>query len=601
MPNTISAGLAATLASETKTLAVCIKVKRLDGTVLGFTNHDNALFFDLGDGDGFISYSPKTAALPSATESDTSVSTNTSQIQSIIDSEAITELDIRSGLYDGAEVILFRVDYTNLSDGALESWIGSIGEVTLDDTMYTAELESLSAAYENEIIEIIQPTCRADLGDTRCKVRLTVVGWAAASAYTASSDFDAAIGSEVRPTALDTPVPGDANWPSTIFMSNWDGANLDTTLNDERRNIAITFSGAAALSTTEFKSGTTSLFLPTAAADYCYIPYDPRHRIGSQDFTIESWIWFTDVGIGDKGSCVMSMYQNVGDQRSFGYYHNREGGAMTMRFLYSNNGVATVALDSATFTPTVSTWYHVAVVRAGNTLRHYIDGVQSGTDLDVSGMDIFPSSERLEIGNLNSSTGSKRQHHGYLDATRLTIGAAQYTADFTPPADVLPTSTTTKVVNPFWFRAIVGGTTHATTEPVWPTTLGGTVVDGTVTWEAINARTFTTTVTGINRETLVALGVEISKNYLTEGEILFLDGVHVNRKVNIYEDSGTGELKVIPALPADVADGTSVKITLPCVKSTAACKFFKNIYNMRAEQFGPDDNITTFGFSNSNA
>lgn len=36
----------------------------------------------------------------------------------------------------------------------------------------------------------------------------------------------------------------------------------------------------------------------------------------------------------------------------------------------------------------------------------------------------------------------------------------------------------------FYFKCVVAGTTGAT-EPVWPETLGGTVVDGTVTWEAV--------------------------------------------------------------------------------------------------------------------
>ena len=36
--------------------------------------------------------------------------------------------------------------------------------------------------------------------------------------------------------------------------------------------------------------------------------------------------------------------------------------------------------------------------------------------------------------------------------------------------------------NEFYYHCDVAGTTHATTEPTWPTTLGSTVTDGTVTW-----------------------------------------------------------------------------------------------------------------------
>jgi hypothetical protein len=46
----------------------------------------------------------------------------------------------------------------------------------------------------------------------------------------------------------------------------------------------------------------------------------------------------------------------------------------------------------------------------------------------------------------------------------------------------------------FWFKATVAGTS-AGTEPTWPTVLGNTVVDGTVTWKAIRARRLIGTVT----------------------------------------------------------------------------------------------------------
>jgi len=42
--------------------------------------------------------------------------------------------------------------------------------------------------------------------------------------------------------------------------------------------------------------------------------------------------------------------------------------------------------------------------------------------------------------------------------------------------------------NPFIFQAAAAGTTHATTEPTWPTSIGGTVVDNDITWTAYDQR-----------------------------------------------------------------------------------------------------------------
>lgn len=36
--------------------------------------------------------------------------------------------------------------------------------------------------------------------------------------------------------------------------------------------------------------------------------------------------------------------------------------------------------------------------------------------------------------------------------------------------------------NTYYYECTTAGTTHATTEPTWPTTIGNTVTDGTVTW-----------------------------------------------------------------------------------------------------------------------
>lgn len=49
------------------------------------------------------------------------------------------------------------------------------------------------------------------------------------------------------------------------------------------------------------------------------------------------------------------------------------------------------------------------------------------------------------------------------------------------------------VANGYAYQVTVAGTSHAATQPTWPTTVGATVTDGTVTWQNIGAYLWTPT------------------------------------------------------------------------------------------------------------
>ena len=84
----------------------------------------------------------------------------------------ITEEDLLAGLYDYAEVEIFTVNYEDLAQGKMVVKRGSIGEVTLNSQMFQAEVRGLTQYLSQTIGEIFSPSCRAILGDARCKVNL---------------------------------------------------------------------------------------------------------------------------------------------------------------------------------------------------------------------------------------------------------------------------------------------------------------------------------------------------------------------------------------------------------------------------------------------
>lgn len=83
----------------------------------------------------------------------------------------IVEDEVRAGLFDGAEI---RISLVNWEDpdghGEIRLRRGTLGETRLTPQGYFhAELRGLSQPLAQSTLEVFSPSCRADLGDERCR------------------------------------------------------------------------------------------------------------------------------------------------------------------------------------------------------------------------------------------------------------------------------------------------------------------------------------------------------------------------------------------------------------------------------------------------
>ncbi|RVD44218.1 DUF2163 domain-containing protein [Mesorhizobium sp. M4A.F.Ca.ET.020.02.1.1] len=116
----------------------------------------------------------------------------------------------------------------------------------------------------------------------------------------------------------------------------------------------------------------------------------------------------------------------------------------------------------------------------------------------------------------------------------------------------------------YWFKATVAGTSDVA-EPTWPSTLGGTVVDGGVTWTAIRARRLIGTVTASpDRLTLTATGISVAADYYGEGFITFQTGANAGDVRKVKSDNGTGALVIHQAAYDDIAIGDTFEALVGC-------------------------------------
>ncbi len=94
------------------------------------------------------------------------------EIVGALTDDSVREADLRAGRYDGARVTSFLVDWTQPGAGVLTLAAGTIGAVGATDGAFTAELRTAAAELEAVPLERYSPTCRARLGDARCRVDL---------------------------------------------------------------------------------------------------------------------------------------------------------------------------------------------------------------------------------------------------------------------------------------------------------------------------------------------------------------------------------------------------------------------------------------------
>lgn len=163
---TASAALEAHNAQAVTTIATCWKITRRDGQIFTYTDHPAPITFE-----GFT-YLASSAYNASTIESSSALNVDNLEISGAIDSATITEADLLAGKWDFAEVRIFEVNYSDLTQGALKLRRGWLGEVRTAGIGFTAELRGMLQAVQQNIGRIVSTRCDARVGDTRCKINL---------------------------------------------------------------------------------------------------------------------------------------------------------------------------------------------------------------------------------------------------------------------------------------------------------------------------------------------------------------------------------------------------------------------------------------------
>lgn len=172
MSRAFPAALTSHLAGSATTLAYCWTITRADGEVFRYTSHDQDVVDSTVSPE--LRWRSELNFTRSAINNDDSLKVDAADVQAIIDSSYLEENDIRSGKFDGAEIELFLFDWeaSTLAFGTLLK--GKLGQIELGQNgIFNTELVGLERNYVPKIGSLYSPTCRYDLGDSKCTVALT--------------------------------------------------------------------------------------------------------------------------------------------------------------------------------------------------------------------------------------------------------------------------------------------------------------------------------------------------------------------------------------------------------------------------------------------
>ena len=145
------------------TVAFCWRLERRDGVALGFTTHDRDLEIE-----GLV-YRAAPGMVPSAVTIGDGFEAGGLDVSGALTSDAISRDDLAAGRWDGAAVFLFACDWEN-GGATLPLARGEMGDVTVKGGGFEAELRGPAALLDRAAVEQTSPSCRAELGDRRCRV-----------------------------------------------------------------------------------------------------------------------------------------------------------------------------------------------------------------------------------------------------------------------------------------------------------------------------------------------------------------------------------------------------------------------------------------------
>ena len=204
--------------------------------------------------------------------------------------------------------------------------------------------------------------------------------------------------------------------------------------------------GSACLKTTNFKFGTSSLYLD-GTGDYVNTYHTFKLALNELDFCVECW--FYPLAFPTTESSILSKWGVISAEQTFKVSINNLGQLILnindgttvitensgIEFLLDENGQLILDEDgnpivSETYAVILATWQHLALTRNDDEISVYLNGLKKISIPITSGSYINESSSDFIIGH---TLGDTEYFTGYVDEVRVSRYTSRYVSNFAPP------------------------------------------------------------------------------------------------------------------------------------------------------------------------
>lgn len=176
---TITAAMKAHIQQNVTTLTLCWMIERMDFAGFGFTSLDVPFLFTSGRlSVPTLFYQSAGGFAASALVAHASGQVDNQEVIGYFSPTGIIAEDLENGKFDYAAIYYFAINYADPTMDIIPLKRGFLGECTLSPSgVFTTEIRGLTQSFVQEFGNAYSPICRADLGDSKCKVPVVPFPW----------------------------------------------------------------------------------------------------------------------------------------------------------------------------------------------------------------------------------------------------------------------------------------------------------------------------------------------------------------------------------------------------------------------------------------